>query len=154
LSLGLRPTMLDDLGLLPALLWLTKRFADQTGVHVHLEHAGLDRRFAPEIETAVYRIVQEALTNVARHASVKEATARIWATQDSLHVQVEDRGKGFRVEGALAAPTSSGLSGMRERAVALGGDLIVESTPGVGTRVTLQVPLSGLLERTTKENRE
>ncbi|MCX6032830.1 MAG: PAS domain S-box protein [Chloroflexi bacterium] len=143
MSLDLRPTMLDDLGLLPALLWLTKRFADQTGVRVHLEHAGLDRRFAPEIETAVYRITQEALTNVARHAGVKEVTARLWVTPDTLDVQVEDRGQGFHVEAAQAAPTSSGLSGMRERAVALGGDLSIESTPGVGTRVTFQVPLSG-----------
>jgi len=153
MSLDLRPTMLDDLGLLPALLWLTKRFADQTGVRVHLEHSGLDRRFAPEIETAAYRVTQEALTNVARHASVKEATARLWATQDTLHVQVEDRGQGFR-EAALAAPASIGLSGMRERAVALGGNLIIESTPGVGTCVTLEVPLSGSLERIMKERRE
>ncbi|MFZ1402011.1 MAG: PAS domain S-box protein, partial [Anaerolineae bacterium] len=154
MSLDLRPTMLDDLGLLPALLWFAKRFADQTGVRVHLEHAGLDRRFASEIETAVYRIVQEALTNVARHADVKEAIARLWATQDTLHVQVEDRGKGFHVQAALVAPISSGLSGMRERAVALGGNLMIESTPGVGTHVVLEVPLSGSLERKTKEGRE
>ncbi|MDE3089953.1 MAG: PAS domain S-box protein, partial [Chloroflexota bacterium] len=154
LSLDLRPTMLDDLGLLPALLWFTKRFADQTGVRVHLEHTGLDRRFAPEIETAAYRITQEALTNIARHAGVKEATARLWATLDTLHVQIEDRGQGFDVQAALAAPTSSGLSGMRERAVALGGNLTIESTPGVGTYVTLQAPLSGSLERRTKERRE
>jgi PAS domain S-box-containing protein len=151
LSLDLRPTMLDDLGLLPALLWLTKRFADRTGVRVHLEHAGLDRRFAPEIETAAYRITQEALTNVARHAGIEEATTRLWVTQDTLNVQIEDRGQGFHVQAARDAATSSGLSGMRERAAALGGNLTIESTPGVGTRVDLQVPLSGTLERRMKE---
>ncbi len=151
MSLDLRPTMLDDLGLLPALLWFAKRFANQTGVRVHLEHAGLDRRFAPEIETAVYRITQETLTNVARHAGVKEALARLWATKDALYVQIEDRGKGFHVQAALAVPTSSGLSGMHERAVALGGNLMIASTPGAGTHVTLEVPLSGSLERRIKE---
>lgn len=72
LSLDLRPAMLDDLGLLPTLLWYFERFTTRTQVAVDYEHTGLDRRFAPEVETTAYRIVQEALTNVARHADVTE----------------------------------------------------------------------------------
>ena len=95
----------------------------------------------------MYRIVQEALTNVARHASVKEATADM---DDPRFAPCPGRRswKGFLVERRLpAAPTSSGLWVMGERAVALGGDLIVESVPGVGTLVTLEAPLSGSLAR-------
>jgi signal transduction histidine kinase len=144
LSLDLRPTMLDDLGLLPALLWRCGRYTDQTGVHVDFRHTRLEgRRFDPRIETAAYRIVQEALTNVARHADVDKVTVRLWVEQDTLNVQVKDQGTGFNPEHALAAETSSGLVGMRERAVLLGGELTIESTPGAGTRLAAELPLEG-----------
>lgn len=142
LSLDLRPAMLDDLGLLAALLWQAERFGAQTGIRIRFEHTGIEgRRFPPEMETAAYRVVQEALTNVARHAGAEEGTARLWADELVLGVQVEDRGKGFLVEPTLAAQTSTGLLGMRERAELLGGRLTVESTPGKGTRVTVEFPL-------------
>lgn len=148
LSLDLRPAMLDDLGLLPALLWHFGRYTDQTGVRVTFRHTGLERRRLPTgIETAVYRIVQEALTNIARHAGVDEAAVQVWAGQDVLSVQIEDQGCGFRPEAALTAATSSGLQGMHERAVLLGGCLTLESAPGRGTRLTADLPLSGRLER-------
>ena len=142
LSLDLRPAMLDDLGVLPALLWHFDRYTAQTHVRVTFQHSGLERRrFAPEVETAAYRIVQEVLTNVARHASVDQVTIRLWTDQDTLGVQIEDRGTGFDPEAALAAGTTTGLAGMRERAVLLGGQLTVESAPGAGTRVTVELPL-------------
>ena len=87
--------MLDDLGLVPALLWHLRRYTAQTGVRVAFHHAGLGRRFSPEGETAAYRIVQEALTNVARHAGVGEAAVRISLDRDALRLQIEDRGAGF-----------------------------------------------------------
>ena len=139
LSLDLRPAMLDDLGLLPALLWHVDRYSSQTGVSVSLEHAGLERRFSAELETAAYRIVQEALTNVARHARVDEVAVRLWADGESLVVQVEDRGTGFSPHDALAAG-ASGLSGMRERVSLLGGELTVDSYPGGGTCLTAEWP--------------
>jgi len=143
LSLDLRPMMLDDLGLLPALRWHFERYTTQTNVHVIFKHTGLEgQRFAPAVETAAYRIVQEALTNVARHAEVSEVTARLWADQDTLGVQAEDRGAGFDAEAALAKGTSSGLSGMQERVALLGGQLTIESAPGTGTRVTAEFPLA------------
>jgi PAS domain S-box-containing protein len=139
LSLRLRPTMLDDLGLLPALLWLFERYTVQTGVQIAFEHRLPPDRFPAAVETAAFRIVQEALTNVARHAGVMEAVVRLWYDAGLLGVQVEDRGDGFD-PAKPGASTSGGLSGMRERASLLGGRLEVESGPGAGTRLTAELP--------------
>jgi signal transduction histidine kinase len=141
LSLKLRPQMLDDLGLLPALLWHFQQFQDQTQIYVDFKHTGLDGRFSQEIETAVYRIVQEALTNVVRHAGVKAVTVRIWSSDVTLGVQVEDRGRGFHADSMLVSGMASGLTGMRERALLLGGHFVVESSPKKGTRLTAELPI-------------
>ncbi len=142
MSLDLRPAMLDDLGLLPTLVWHFERYAARTNVQVLFKHTGLEgRRFPPDVETAAYRIVQEALTNVARHAGGREATVRLWASEECLGAQIEDWGKGFEPEAVFASHASGGLSGMRERAELLGGRLTVESTPEVGTLVAAEFPL-------------
>jgi signal transduction histidine kinase len=111
-------------------------------VRITLEHAGLERRFTPEVETAAYRIVQEALTNVARHAAIDEAVMRLWIQGDTLVVQIEDRGMSFDAKAALAAGHTSGLAGMHERARLVGGRLVVESASRVGTSVRAELPLS------------
>ena len=142
LSLELRPAMLDDLGLLPTLLWHFKRYSSQTRVAVAFQHSGLeDQRFAPECETTAYRIIQEALTNIARHAGVLEARVTLWVDQGVLGLQVEDRGVGFDPDTLLAAGSSSGLASMRERARLLGGKLTIESAPESGTRVMADLPI-------------
>ncbi len=141
LSMNLRPPMLDGLGLLPALLWQIERCEAQTGIRVDFHHAGLDRRFAPEVEITAFRIVQEALTNVARHAGVMRASVEVWADAETLGARIADEGRGFSVEAALAR-YSSGLAGMRERCRLLGGQLTVESAPGAGTRLVMALPLS------------
>jgi signal transduction histidine kinase len=141
LSLDLRPPMLDELGLVPTLLWHVERFAVRTGVEVDLRCARLDRRLDAELEITVFRIVQEALTNVARHAGVKRAQVEVWASDQELGLRVEDRGRGFDVAAALAAPTS-GLGGMRERCRLLGGTLTIQSEPGGGTRLAAEFPLA------------
>jgi signal transduction histidine kinase len=142
LSLNLRPAMLDDLGLVPTLLWHFDRYTAQTKVRVTFEHTGVDeRRFAPTVETAAFRIVQESLTNVARHSGATEATVRLWRTDNMMGVQVEDVGAGFDPRAAAVA-YSSGLSGMRERAAFLDGDLTIDSSPGAGTRVTCELPVA------------
>jgi PAS domain S-box-containing protein len=143
LSFDLRPAALDQLGLLPALLALFERYTDQTGVLVKFQHEGLDRRLPPEVETSAYRIVQEALTNVARYSGVSAATVRVWATAKMLRIQIEDRGGGFDPEVALARPGSSGLAGMQERVRLLDGHLTIESKPGAGTQLTAELPLRG-----------
>lgn len=142
LSLDLRPPMLDDLGLLTALHWHFKRYSEQTGVRVVFKHSPLPARLPLVVETAVFRLVQEALTNVARHADVTEAAVRLWLSETHLRIQVEDAGAGFAPEAVLAADRSSGLAGMRERATLLGGDCLIESTPGNGTKVTIELPMN------------
>jgi PAS domain S-box-containing protein len=140
LSMNLRPPMLDDLGLLSALTWQIRRFGAQTGIQVRFRYADLDRRFGGQVEITAFRIVQEALTNVARHAGVKQAKVDVWANAASLGVRIEDEGGGFDVGAALAA-RSTGLEGMRERSRLAGGRLSIESAPGKGTRLSIELPL-------------
>jgi signal transduction histidine kinase len=143
LSLDLRPAMLDDLGLLPALLWHFERYSTQTGVRVIFKHSGIDDgRLNPGVETATYRIVQEALTNVARYARVNDATVTIFADAENLTAQIEDQGMGFDPSATLAATHSSGLTGMRERAQLVGGTLSIESAPSRGTQIYALLPLN------------
>jgi PAS domain S-box-containing protein len=141
LSLRWRPTMLDDLGLLPALLWLIDRYSAQTRIRVLFEHEGLERRLSSEIETAAYRVIQEGLTNVARHAGVDQLALRVWLGLDVLCIQVEDQGKGFEARFDGCGAGSGGLSGMQERVRLLGGRLTLDSASGRGTRLTAEFPL-------------
>jgi signal transduction histidine kinase len=114
-------------------------------IHVVFEHMGLsDKRFPLEMETAVFRIIQEAFTNVARHARVNEVTVRLWSDEEVLGVQIEDHGVGFDPETVLKAGNTSGLNGMRERAVLLGGHFTIETHPDKGTRLTAEFPISTL----------
>ncbi|MBI4338586.1 MAG: PAS domain-containing protein [Chloroflexi bacterium] len=145
LSLNLRPTVLDDLGLLPALLWYIERYTAQRGITVAFKHRGLDRRFDTSIETAVYRIVQEGLTNVSKYAGVDTVDVSLWTTENSFQVQIEDSGVGFSVAQALSASNSSGLVGMKERVTLLGGVFSVDSAPGEGTRLSAELPLNPAL---------
>jgi PAS domain S-box-containing protein len=141
LSLDLRPTILDDLGLLPALVWLFERYTMQTNVSVRFEHRLLEeQRFDPDVETTAYRIIQEALTNVARHAGVSEVTLRLWTDEDTLWVVVADQGRGFDPQ-TVGTRASSGLAGMQERTALLGGSLTIEAVTGGGTRLTAALPL-------------
>lgn len=143
LSFDLRPAALDQLGLVPGLLALFERYTEQASVLVDFKHQGLERRFSPEAETAAYRTVQEALTNVARHAGVAGVSVRVWVAGDVLNVQVEDRGRGFDPdpETALRMPRPGGLSGMHERIALLGGRLTVDSRPGSGTQIMAEIPV-------------
>lgn len=148
LSLELRPAMLDDLGLVPALTWQIQRYSTQTGIQVDMKLMGLEgNRFPPPVETAAYRIVQEALTNVARYAHVSQAKVRVWKEEQALGLMVEDEGTGFEADAAITSNQSSGLIGMRERTTLLGGQFVLESAPGQGTRVNARLPLRSHIER-------
>jgi signal transduction histidine kinase len=142
LSMNLRPPMLDPLGLLPTLLWQVERFETQTKIQVAFQYANLDRRFPAAVELTAFRVVQEALTNIARHAGVTRAKVEVWAQARSLGARIADEGVGFVVADALAGH-SSGLAGMLERSRLLGGRLVIDSAPGAGTRLSLDLPLSG-----------
>ncbi len=142
LALDLRPGMLDDLGLLPALLMHFDRFTQQTDIKVLFKHSGIDRRFSGEIETTSFRIIQEALTNVARHAKVRQANVRIWIEENNLNIQIQDDGAGFDREEIINNSNSIGLLGMQERATLCGGRLDIEAQPGLGTCLTVEIPLN------------
>ena len=142
LSMNLRPAALDDLGLLPAVLMLGNQYERHMSVRVKIVHHGVsERRFASEVETTAYRVVQEGLTNIVRHAGVPDGTVRIWTDADVMGIQVEDRGKGFVANSDEFFAQSGGLSGMRERVLLVGGELTVESAPGIGTRLMVELPL-------------
>jgi len=145
LSRLLRPPVLDDLGLPAALSWLARTLEQRTGLHVELALEGLEERLDPDLETLVFRLVQEALTNVLRHAEVERAHVAVTRAAGLLELQVSDRGRGFDARAALAgreaAATGSGLRGMRDRLELFGGRLELTAAPGEGTRVSAFVPL-------------
>jgi signal transduction histidine kinase len=113
--------------------------------------SNIERRFDQDIETTAYRIIQEALTNVARHASINQAFVRIWADEKILGLQVEDEGAGFILEADVPNKYKFGFSGMKERAILVGGNLEIESALGEGTRITAELPIDGKLERRIDE---
>lgn len=141
MTLQLRPRMLDDLGLRPALEWHVDRFRQQTGIAVELDIALPEPRLPAVLETTVYRIVQEALTNIARHAGSATAVVTVAADDQALHVEVSDRGRGFDTAAALAKHNSIGLAGLAERVHLAGGELELVSQPGQGTRIHAEFTL-------------
>lgn len=135
MSLNLRPTALDDFGLFAALDGLFKRFTKQTGIVINSKVNPLDeQRFDKNLETAAFRVIQEALTNIARHAGVTEASVTVTVTPTRLQICIKDTGMGFDVK-AKDSTLSTGLSSMAERVNLAGGQFTVESKPGEGTLV-------------------
>lgn len=133
----LHPAVLDDLGLIPALEWQLNNFSVRHGVATQLIHDGTDGRLAQELETAVYRIVQEALTNVAKHARATRCDVYLQGLAHSVVVTIEDDGSGFD---PLNSGRGLGLISIRERATQLGGTIRIETAPGRGTRLLLELP--------------
>jgi len=144
LSLDLRPSLLDDLGLVAALRWYVDRQAQRAGFVGKFITNPLDPRPASEIETACFRIVQEALTNVARHAQAQHVRVELRASDSELRLVVRDDGIGFDVPAArerAAHGASLGLLGMEERAHLVGGQIEIESAPGRGAEIRVRLPL-------------
>jgi len=142
LSQLLRPAALDDLGLPAAIDASLRGLARRHEIKVELSQTGMADRLAPETEIAAYRIVQEALTNVARHAAAAHCRVRLMRLPDALRVEVEDDGSGFDPSAAPVATGGVGLIGMRERATMLGGSLRIWSAPGAGTRLFVELPVA------------
>lgn len=140
LSQLLHPSVLEDLGLCAALQSLLRGVERRTGLHATFQGEGLSTRAAPSVERAVYRIVQEAVTNVTRHAQAKTMTVRLSEAMGRLTVEIEDDGVGFAA--TQNGQAGLGLLSMRERAAQLGGSLAIKSTPGRGTRLVVGVPLA------------
>ncbi len=139
LALELRPKALDDFGLVPALERLTESFAEQTGIAVDLEARLAGERLPSEVETALYRIVQEALTNVVKHARAERVSILLTRKDGSVAAVIEDDGQGFSP--ASAGADGLGLAGMRERVGLLDGRLAIESAEGAGTTLVVEVPM-------------
>lgn len=139
----LRPPMLDDLGLLAAVRWLVSELKEQHGIETDLRVLGIERRFTPEAELLLFRIVQEAMRNIGRHAQASKAEVSIEFGDGTTKVSICDNGKGFDAGASLAELPrvgKLGLVGMEERVRLLGGSMRIESEPGKGTRVMIEVP--------------
>jgi PAS domain S-box-containing protein len=145
ISADLRPLMLDDLGLADAASWLVEDFAKRSGVASRIERPDELPEVSKAVGTAVYRAIQESLTNIARHAGAKNAWVMLAVEDGAIEVEVEDDGRGIAPED-LAKARSLGLKGMRERIAFLGGSLEVARAPRGGTRLRLRVPLRGLAQ--------
>ncbi len=137
----LRPPVLDDMGLFAALRWYGAHFAEQTGLAVQVDGAELPMRLPLIVETALFRITQEALNNIVRHAQAEHVTLRLEHLPDGARLTVGDDGQGFspqRPRGLSERPRW-GLISMRERAETVGATMRIDSAPGRGTRVILEV---------------
>jgi signal transduction histidine kinase len=138
LAVELRPKALDDFGLVPALDRLATTFCEQTGMTIELEARFGDHRLPPDAETALYRIVQEALTNTVKHAQAQHVSIFLTWREGRAAAVIEDDGRGFEPQGGTEG---LGLLGMRERLALLGGSLAIESSPGSGTTLVAEVPV-------------
>ncbi len=138
----LRPAVLDDLGLVPALQTYLTAFIERTGIRVEFTaYAGVEK-LDSAVRTALFRVVQEALTNISRHAKASHAKVEIRKDSGCVRMEVHDNGRGFRVEGEAFASSSKrlGLLGMRERVEMVGGTFCVESAPGQETTIRVEIP--------------
>jgi signal transduction histidine kinase/PAS domain-containing protein len=145
MAIDLRPTALDDLGLIPALRHYVERWTEQSGIRAEFQTIGLEAARLPrELESVVYRLIQEALTNVLKHAQAKQVSVILERHQDQLRVIVEDDGRGFdldALEQAANVQQRLGLLGMRERVALVGGTLTIETALGAGTTLFVQLPI-------------
>jgi len=137
----LHPPMLEDAGLAATLDWYLKGFSERTGVPVEFVHSGMDERAAPEVETCLFRVVQEATTNIARHADATSCRVYLQRLPSSVVLTVEDNGAGFEPESARRSRDEGiGLLGIEERVTDARGTFRVESAPGRGARITVELP--------------
>ena len=141
----LRPTILDDLGLVPALRWYAETRLGAKGVEFELQVAGVNRRFLPEVETTLFRIGQEAISNIFKHAQARKAILVLVLKENSLMMQIKDDGRGFASKKMWRTSDKGvhlGLLGMRERVGLLGGTIDIDSRVGEGTVVTVKLELA------------
>jgi signal transduction histidine kinase len=145
LILDLRPSVLDDLGLIPALEWYAKNRLEPEGVKVNVESSGSEKRPPPHVEVALFRMAQEAISNIAHHAQAKFASVSLDFATDAIKLTVEDDGISFNSADVLSRANGRrglGLLGMKERAELLGGRININSQPDVGTQVSIEIPVT------------
>ena len=141
----LHPPMLEDTGLAAALGWYLNGFSERTGIPVEFVHSGMEERAAAEVETCLFRVVQEATTNVAKHARATSCRVYLQRLPSSVALTVEDNGRGFTPPGTRPGPLEGiGLLGIKERVTDARGTFRIESAPGRGTRLTVELPALGV----------
>ena len=140
----LRPTMLDDLGLVPAIRWYTRSALEDTGMRVSFDMPDESMRLDPNLETELFRITQEGVNNIARHSNARRVIVRLHQTEEHIHLELEDNGAGFDVEAVATTALSDkrlGLLGIQERVSLIGGEVKIRSVPNRGTVLQVKVPL-------------
>jgi len=142
ISWRLRPSALDDLGLVSAVENFVHEYIARHHITTEVSFVGIEKRLAPEIETTIYRIIQEGLTNIARYAQAKTVSLVITCKADKIKIIIEDDGIGFNPDMVLQHKNSLGLRGIKERAGLLGGSLRIESAAGQGTSLYIELPTS------------
>jgi signal transduction histidine kinase len=154
LSQDLRPIMLDDLGLIPTLRWYIQNFSNRLNIYSNFEAIGLEEKLSPQIETAFYRIVQEALNNIAKHAQANRVEISLVKRDSRIYASIHDNGKGFDLDKVLhpGSPESGfGIIGMKERVSLLGGQIDIQSRPGFGTLIHIEIPYVNAREENEKD---
>jgi signal transduction histidine kinase len=140
----LRPTILDDLGLVAAARWLADNNLATAGIRVDFRTTGREKRLPPKLEATLFRVIQEAVSNTARHAQARNVSMSLHFKKNTIRVCISDDGKGFNVEEAITAkdrPRGLGLLGMKERVELMNGTLSIWSHPGSGTKIDVEIPL-------------
>jgi signal transduction histidine kinase len=148
LTLALRPSTLDHLGLVATVRSYAQTHLEAAGIQVDFESKGLNERLAPAAETALFRIIQEAIHNITKHAEARHVKIQLEARADRITTIVEDDGKGFDMDAVFKSRIerqSLGLLGIQERANLLGGTFDIKSRPGQGTRLIVEIPVASLL---------
>jgi hypothetical protein len=136
----LRPMILDELGLVSAVQWLTQNFTERSALSIALSFDRDDTAYPSDVSTAVFRIAQEALTNIVRHSGATNAEVAVQHVDGELQLDISDNGRGMDL--AKSAGKRLGLLGMRERARMLGGSMNIEGAPGQGVRICVRLPLA------------
>ena len=141
---GLRPSVLDDLGLVPALTGLVQEFSDRTQIETHFQLRGHEQRIQAEIETIIFRIAQESLTNINKHAQATEVSVFLDFGDTAVGLRIRDNGRGFNPQEILHSDPKQqwGLLGIRERVSLVGGTCDIVSWPGDGTMIQVSIPLN------------
>ncbi len=140
---NLRPSLLDDLGLVPAITWCSEKLLLPVGIEMTLTTEGMEKRLPAMVETVIFRVVQEALTNIVRHSQASQVTVFLKHQENELLVNVLDNGQGYNLEDRSTdvGQRGFGLESMRERVLILGGEIQIHSAPGDGTQVSARVPI-------------
>jgi signal transduction histidine kinase len=144
ISLDLRPSILDDLSLVPAIRWLIDRLNQENGLNIQITVFGKEKVIRPESDVMIYRIIQEALNNVKKHSKATDVWVMLKFTTNTCQLKIQDNGIGFSIPpnaGHFVSEGKLGLIGMQQRSEFMGGSFKVQSEPGKGTTISVEVPL-------------